>query len=90
MQKIWENYQKIEEIESKSKIKTYKAKLEPIIKEIVPEDRNDYYIIKEKLEKINKKYKLIDIIEENNEFYIVMYNDDELINKIDQLLIQSG
>ena len=83
MQKIWENYQKIEEIESKSKIKTYKVKLEPIIKEIVPEDRNDYYIIKEKLEKINKKYKLIDIIEENNKFYIVMYNDDELINKID-------
>ena len=87
MQKIWENYQKIEEIESKSKIKTYKVKLEPIIKEIVPEDRNDYYIIKEKLEKINKKYKLIDIIEENNKFYIVMYNDDELINKIDQLIL---
>ena len=87
MPSIWEKYQKIEEIDSNSKIKTYKAKIEPIIKEIIPEDRNDYYKIKEKLEIIEKKYKIIEIIEEKDKFYIVINKDDELISKIDKLLL---
>ena len=87
MPSIWEKYQKIEEIDSNLKIKTYKAKIEPIIKEIIPEDRNDYYKIKEKLEIIEKKYKIIEIIEEKDKFYIVINKDDELISKIDKLLL---
>ena len=55
MPSIWEKYQKIEEMNSNSKIKTYKAKIEPIIIEIIPEDKNDYYRIKGRLEIIKKK-----------------------------------
>ena len=58
---IWDKYQKIEEIKSESKIKTYKAKIEPIIKEIIPEDKKDYYRIKERLEIIKRKYKIIEV-----------------------------
>ena len=81
MPSILENYQKIEEMNSNSKIKTYKAKIELIIKEIIPGDKNLYCIIKERLEIIKEKYK---IIEEEDKFYIVINKDDELISKIEK------
>ena len=87
MPSIWEKYQKIEEMDSNSKIKTYKAKIEPIIKEIIPEDKKDYYRIKERSEIIKEKYKIIEMIEEEDKFYIVINKDDELISKIDKLLL---
>ena len=87
MPSIWEKYQKIEEMDSNSKIKTYKVKIEPIIKEIMPENRNDYFKIKERLGIIEKKYKIIEIIEEKDKFYIVINKDEELISKIDKLLL---
>ena len=49
--KIWNKYKMIEEINSKGNIKTYKAKIEPIIKEIIPKNKDDYYRIYERLEK---------------------------------------
>ena len=87
MPSIWEKYQKIIEIDSNSKIKTYKAKIEPIIKEIIPEDKKDYYKILKRIEKIKEKYKIIEMIEEENKIYIVINKDDELISKINKLLI---
>ena len=82
---IWDKYQKIEEIKSESKIKTYKARIEPLIKEITP-DKNEYSLIKERIEIIKKKYKIMEIIEEKDRFYIVL-NDDNLISKIDNLIL---
>jgi len=90
MPSIWEKYQKIEEMDSNSKIKTYKAKIEPIIIEIIPEDKNDYYRIKGRIEIIKKKYNLIEIFEEKEKIYIVINKDDELIPKINELLLQDG
>ena len=87
MPSIWEKYQKIEELNSNSKIKTYKAKIEPIIIEIIPEDKNDFYKIKGRLEIIKRKYKIIEILEEIEKFYIVVNKDDELLSKIDKLLL---
>ena len=87
MPSIWEKYQKIEEIESNPKIKTYKAKIEPIIKEIIPKDKEEHYRIKIKLDKIEKNYNIIEIIEEEEKFFIVINKDDELISKIDKLLV---
>ena len=86
---IWDKYQKIEEIDSNSKIKTYKAKIEPIIKEIIPEDKKEYFRIKKRLEIIKQKDKVIEIIEENERFYIVINNDDEIISKIEKLLFSN-
>ena len=87
MPSIWEKYQKIEEIDSNSKIKTYKAKIEPIIKEIIPKNKEDYFKIKEILENIKKNYKLIEIIEENDKINDIINKDDKLISKIDELLL---
>ena len=87
MPSIWEKYQKIEEMDSNSKIKTYKAKMEPIIKEIIPKDKEDNLKIHLRLEKIKKNYKLIEIIEENDKIYIVINKDDKLISEIDELLL---
>ena len=84
---IWDKYQKIEEIKSESKIKTYKARIEPLIKEITP-DKNEYSLIKERIEIIKRDYKLMEIIEENDRFYIVINKDDELISKIDNLILK--
>ena len=87
MLSIWEKYQKIELIENKSRIKTYSAKIETIIKEIIPEDKKDYYRIKGRLAKIKKKkYKIIEVIEENDNFYIVMNKDVDLSSNIDDLI----
>ena len=55
--KLWKKCKKIQEINSNSNIKTYLVSIEPILKEIISRDINDYYIIKERLE-ILKKYKI--------------------------------
>jgi len=45
--KIWNKYKIIKEIEFNSNIKTYLTKIEPIVKEIIPKNKEDYYKIKE-------------------------------------------
>jgi len=46
----------IKEIETKnSNIKTYLARIEPIIKEIIPKNKDDYYIIIEKIEELKEE-----------------------------------
>jgi len=93
MPSIWEKYQKIVEMDSNSKIKTYKAKIEPVIKEIIPKDEEDYFKIKKRIEKIQKikeiknNYEIIEIIEEEKKFYIVLKENNELNLKIDNLLL---
>ena len=86
--KIWDKYKKIKEVESNnSKIKTYIASIEPIIKEIKFENKNDYYIIKERLEKLKEELNIYEIIEENERIYIVIDNKRELLSKIDKLIL---
>ena len=86
---IWNKYKLIKEISSNSGIKTYSARLEPIIKEIKPKDKDDYYIIKERLEKIKEEEEIniYDIIEENERIYIVIDNNEEILLKIDKLIL---
>ena len=84
---IWDKYQKLDQISSNSKIKTYKAKMEPIIKEIIPEDKIEYDRIKGRLEKLKNILEIIEIIEENEKFYIVIRDEDELKSKIDNLIL---
>jgi len=87
MPSIWGKYQKIELMDSNSKIKTYKAKIEPIIKEIIPEDKEDFFRIKERLEFIEKNYEIIEMIEQEDKFYIVINRENEINSKIDNLLL---
>jgi len=81
----------IKEIESNSNIKTYLTRIEPIVKEIIPKNEDDYYIIKERLEKIKielkKELNIYEIIEENGKIYIAMDNNKELLSKIDILIL---
>ena len=84
---IWNKYKLIKEISSNSGIKTYSARLEPIIKEIIPKDKNDYYVINERLELLKAQLDIYEIIEEDSKFYIVAENNDELLSKIDKLIL---
>jgi len=85
---IWEKYQKIEEFKSNyPNIKTYRAKIEIIIKEIIPKDINDYLSIKERLNIIKNKYNIYEIIEENDKLYIVI--DKEKEKDIDRLILSN-
>ena len=53
---IGNKYTIIKEIsDNNSKLKTYLTKIEPIIKEIVYKDEKEYYIIREKIERIKDK-----------------------------------
>jgi len=90
--KIWNKYKKIKEIESNnSNIKTYLANIQPIVKEIIPKNKNDYYIISERLGKLKEELegelKIYEIIEEYERIYIVIDNDEELLSKIDNLIL---
>ena len=86
---IWNKYEKIKEIDNKnSNVKTYLAKIEPIIKEIKPKDKKDYISIYQRLEKIKNEIKIFDIIDENDIIYIVIENNEEINNKVDKMLIE--
>ena len=84
---IWNKYKKIKELNSCLNIKTYLAKYEPIIKEIIPRNKDNYYEIIQKLEKLKCKYKIFDIIEENEKIYLVLDNDNEILSNFDKLII---
>jgi len=87
--KIWDKYKMIKEIKSNSNIKTYLASIEPIIKEIIPKNEDDYFTIFERLEKIKEEEEIniYEIIEENERIYIVIDNNKELLSKIDKLIL---
>jgi len=88
--KIWDKYNKIKEIESNnSNIKTYIASIQPIIKEIIPKNKEEYYIINERLAKLKEEGELniYEIIEENERIYIVIDNNEEILSKIDKLIL---
>ena len=88
--KIWDRYNIIKEIKSNnSNIKTYLVNIEPIVKEIIPKNKDDYYKIIERIEKIKeeKEINIYEIIEENERIYIVIDNNKELSSEIDKLIL---
>ena len=84
---IWKKYEKIKEINKNEKIKTYLGRIEPIIKEIIIKNEKEYYIIKERIERIKNIIKIYDIIEEKDRIYIIIENKEEIIKKIDELIL---
>ena len=52
---IWNKYKIIKEIDKISNIKTYLTRIEPIIKEINYKNKNEYFIIRERIERIKIK-----------------------------------
>ena len=80
---IWNKYKIIKEIDNNSKIKTYLTRIEPIIKEISYKNKNEYIVIKERIEGIKNKIKIYDIIEEGEKIYIVVDNNLEVISEIE-------
>ena len=86
---IWNKYKLIKEISSNSGIKTYSARLEPIIKEIIPKDKDDYQAISERLEQLKAQLDIYEIIEEDYKFYIVAENNEKLLSKIDKLILSN-
>ena len=83
---IWKKYKMIKEINSKENVKTYKAKIEPIIKEITPKNKSEYNNILYNLQ--NYKDLIYEIIEENNKIYVVLLNDNINLDNID--IIKEG
>ena len=86
---IWNKYKLIKEISSNANIKTYSARIEPIIKEIIPKNNDDYYIISAHLEQLKEELDIYEIIEEDNKFYIVAENNGQLLTKIDKLILSN-
>ena len=86
---IWKKYEILKEISSNSSIKTYLARIEPIIKEIIPKDKDDYQAISERLEQLKAQLDIYEIIEEDCKFYIVAENNEKLLSKIDKLILSN-
>ena len=80
-------YKILKELNSKPNIKTYLTRVEPIIKEIIPKNKEEASLIKENLEIIKNEIKIYETIEENDKFYIVIDNNDEIISKFDALIL---
>ena len=77
---IWNKYKMIKELYSNENIKTYKAKIEPIIKEITPRNRDEYNNILNNLQ--NYQNLIYELIEENNKIYVVLLNDNINLDNI--------
>ena len=77
--KIWSKYKMIKEIGTNSNIKTYITRIELIVKEIIPKNKDDYYIIIERLvklkEELEEETNIYKLIEENEKVYLVMDNN---------------
>ena len=84
---IWNKYQILKEINLNSNIKTYLARIEPIIKEIIIKNEEEYFVIKERIERLKNIIKIYEIIEEKDKIYIVMENNKEEISKIDKIIL---
>ena len=84
---ILNKYKLIKEISSNASIKTYLVRIEPIIKVIIPKDKDDYQAISERLEQLKAQLDIYEIIEEDYKFYIVAENNDELLSQIDKLIL---
>ena len=88
MSYIWNKYTKKREISKKnSKIKTYSAIFEPMIKEIAYQNEEEYFTIYEKLKILEYEIKIYDIIEEKDIIYVVLDNDEEISRRIDNEII---
>ena len=85
---IWNKYKIIKEIDKNSNIKTYLARIEHIIKEISYKNKNEYLVIRERIEGIKNKIKIYDIIEEENKIYLVIDNNKEIISELDKLILK--
>jgi len=85
---IWNKYKKIKEINSNLNIKTYLARIDPIIKEISYNNKNEYLKIMKRIEIIKNKINIYDIIEEEDKIYIVIDNNKEIITEIDKLILK--
>ena len=86
MPSIWNKYTKIKEINSNQNVKTYLTRIEPLIKEITPKDKDDYDIIYESLYNLKNGLNIHDIIEENDKIYVIIDNNKEINDKIDKLI----
>ena len=86
MPSIWNKYTKIKEINSTSSVKTYLTRIEPLVKEITPKNKDDYDIIYEKLTNLKYELNIYDIIEENDKIYVIFDNKKEINDKIDKLI----
>ena len=84
---IWNKYKIIKEIDTKSNIKTYLTRIEPIVKEVIPKNKSEYYKITERLEELKEELNIYEIIEEGDKIYIVLENNEEVLSKIDKLLL---
>jgi len=77
--KIWSKYKKIKEIGTNSNIKTFLTRIELIAKEIIPKNKDDYYIIIKILvklkEELEEEINIYELIEENEKKYLVMDNN---------------
>ena len=76
---IWNKYKLIKEISSNSGIKTYSARLEPIIKEIIPKDKDDYYVINELLEQLKANQVSIILLVNLIILHIILVNLQKLL-----------
>ena len=75
---VWNKYKQIEQISSQENIKTYKAQLEVIVKEINTQDINQYNLVKNNLQ--NYEDQIFELIEENNKLFLILLNDLNLDN----------
>ena len=86
--KIWNKYPKVKDLEKNSNIRTYLTRIEPIIKEISYKNRNEYFEIRTRIERIKDKIKIYDIIEEEDKIYIVIENNQDTTQEIDKVILK--
>ena len=86
MPSIWNKYTKIKEINSNSKVKTYLGRIEPLIKEITPKDKDEYDLIYDNLTILQNELNIYDIIEENDKIYVIIDNKKKINDEVEKVI----
>ena len=86
MPSVWNKYKKEKELSSTQHIKTFLASFQPIIKEIMPKDKESLFEIYEYFDNMKEELKIYEIFYEDGKIYLVLGNDEDINKRIDDII----
>ena len=86
MPSVWNKYKKEKELSSTHHIKTFLASFQPIIKEIIPKDKESLFSIYEYFDNMKEELKIYEIYDEEGKIYLVVGNDEDTNKRIDDII----
>ena len=89
MPSVWNKYKKEKELSSSKHIKTFLGTFQPIIKEIIPEDKESLFSIYEYFDNLKEELKIYEIFDEEGKIYLVVGHNEDTNKRIDDIILKN-